>query len=116
VEVAPKAQPLRLLETSVLLAPNREQRKRDFNDEHVVVVVDGIHVLFLVPSISYGWVTVNGAAIPEVYPAASWREGRHRWAICHVQPSGLGMGWRFRVDGAFHWDTWAVVTLLVAMR
>ena len=44
MEVAQEAQPLRLLETKRTACANREQRKRDFNDEHVVVVVDGIHV------------------------------------------------------------------------
>jgi hypothetical protein len=41
---AQEAQPVRLLEMERIACADREQGKRDFNDEHVVVVVDDIHV------------------------------------------------------------------------
>jgi hypothetical protein len=44
VEVAPRGAASAPPRNERTACANREQRKRDFNDEHVVVVVDGIHV------------------------------------------------------------------------
>jgi len=55
VEVAPKAQPLRLLETSVLLAPIENKESEISMMSMSWLLWMAFMFLFLVPSISYGW-------------------------------------------------------------
>jgi len=71
--------------------------------------------LFLVPSISYVGVTVNGAAIPEYIQRRRGVRAATAGDLAHVQPSGLGWGGDF-VGWCFSLDTLGCGDPLVAMR
>jgi len=105
-----EAQPLRLLETKRTACANREQRKRDFNDEHVVVVVDGIMFLFSYPRLATVGGTVNGVRHTEyiqrrrgvrapplaILPRSTIRLGDgcdFVWMVLSLGYSGLGYPW-----------------------
>lgn len=77
-----------------------DHRKRDIDDGLLVVFLDAVH--FPVSrTATWIWVGLSqmGAAVPEVYPTTA--------GSCHgrfgtVQPPGLGLWGRLRLDGSGH--------------
>jgi hypothetical protein len=75
--------------------------------------------LFLVPPIGYGWGYRKwGPPYPRYVQRRRGARAATASDFAHIQhqPSGLGMGWRLRVDGALHWRALGCCDALVALK